>query len=242
MSSPIENPGPEQPGSQPPAGGYGSQPGTNAPQPPTPGYQAPPPGYQAPPQYQQPQYQAPPPGYQQPAGAQPGAGDFKFEMPTDIPHSMNDVMPKGGFSGIFNTTGLPTLLKVSYILWLVTAGLWLLTTLFGFIFSIIALGARDNSLFGVTIPGSGDEIRAAGVKGVVVSIIALVVIAAIVVCAMKLKEGLQWPRMALTILTVVSLILVFFGAGVGLIGVVATILMWLPESTAWINSRKGLAT
>ncbi|WP_427015512.1 hypothetical protein ACQCSX_11830 [Pseudarthrobacter sp. P1] len=237
MSTPHENPGPEQPGSQPPDGGYGSQPGTNAPQPPPPGYQAPPPGYQAPPPgyqapppgYQPPPpgYQAPPPGYQAPAPGyqqqpppyqQPGGSDFKFEMPADMPHSMNDVMPKGGLSGIFSTTGLPTLLKVSYILWLVTAGFWLLGTIIGFLISLVTLSG----------------------KGIILSIISLAVIAAIVVCAMKLKEGLQWPRMALTVLAVVSLILVFAGAGgVGVIGIVATILMWLPESTAWINSRKG---
>jgi hypothetical protein len=165
---------------------------------------------------------------------------MKFEMPTDGPRSFNDVLPRGGFSGIFNASGLPTLLKVSYFLWIIGAALWLLTTIFGLIFSILALGARDDVFFGITIPGSSDSIRAGGARGIVVSIIALVLITAIVLCAMKLKEGLQWPRMALTVITVLAFVLLFFGAwSAFILPLVATILMWLPESTAWLDARKG---
>lgn len=196
-----------------------------------------------PPGYQQPGYQAPPPGYQQPGYQQPAppAGNFKFEMPKDAPHSMNEVMPAGGFGGMFKMDGLPQLLKISYIIWLVSAGLWLLSTFFLLIGSLFALGAKDNSILGITIPGSGAEIRAQGVKGIVVAIISLALILAIVVCAMKLKEGMQWARMALSVIAFLSIVLLFFGAGGGLLGIVATVLMWLPESTAWLNSRsKGV--
>ena len=252
MSTPNENPGPEQSGSQPPTGSNDSQPDTNAPQPPNPGYQAPPPGYQPPP----PGYQAPPPGYQPPPGQQPppgyqqqyqgapppqGSGDYKFEMPKDMPHSFGEVMPKGGFSGLFNTTGLPTLLKVSYIIWLVTAALWLIGTFFGIIFSLIAITASDDTVFGIVVPGSGASIRASGWRGLIGSIIALILIAAILICVLQLKAGMQWARMALSIIAVLSIVLLFFSAGGGLLGIVATILMWLPESTAWLNSRsKGV--
>ncbi len=196
-----------------------------------------------PPGYQQPGYQAPPPGYQQPGYQQPAppAGNFKFEMPKDAPRSMNEVMPAGGFGGMFKMDGLPQLLKISYIIWLVSAGLWLLSTFFLLIGSLFALGAKDNSILGITIPGSGAEIRAQGIKGIVVAIISLALILAIVVCAMKLKEGMQWARMALSVIAFLSIVLLFFGAGGGLLGIVATVLMWLPESTAWLNSRsKGV--
>jgi hypothetical protein len=242
MSTPNEYPGPEQSGSQPPVGGSGSQP-ENAPQNPNPGYQAPPPGYQ------QPSYQAPPPGYQQQPYQQPyqqqpqaPAGDSSFKMPADWPKDMKGVMPANGFAGLFNTGQLPQLLKVSYIIWLVTAGIWLLFTVIGFIFSLIALGAQDNSLFGITIPGSGAAMRAGGVKGIIVSIIALALIAAVLVCIMKLKEGMQWARMALSVIAVLSIVLAFLGGGSGVLGIVATVLMWLPESSAWLNARaRGIA-
>lgn len=213
MSTPNEFEGTEQPGSQPSTAGSQA-----VPNPPAPGYQTP--GPQAP---------------------QPPAGDFKFEMPKDTPHSMNEVMPVGGFGGIFKMDGLPQLLKISYIIWLVSAGLWLLSTFFLLIGSLFALGARDNSIFGITVPGSGAEIRAQGVMGIVVAIISVALILAIVVCAMKLKEGMQWARMALSAIAFLSIILLFFGAGGGLLSIVATVLMWLPESTAWFNSRaKGV--
>lgn len=141
-----------------------------------------------------------------------------------MPSSMRDVMPAGGISGIFKTGNLPQLLKISYIMWLVTAGIWLFFTFFAFIGSLFLLATRTY--------------RGDGVKGIIAAIISVVLIAAIVICAMKLKEGKQWARMALSAIVVVGFLLMFLGGtGGGLLGVVAAILMWLPESTAWLNSR-----
>lgn len=222
MSNQQPYPGPEQPeqpaGNQPPPG-YGAPPPAGQPgaATPPPGYQAPPPGYQAPPQYQAPGHQAP--GQQPPP---PPAGDFKFEMPQDMPRSMNEVMPVGGFSGIFKTAGLPQLLKISYIIWLVTAALGILFNILGLLGSLVFLGL-----------GSGSAAR-----GFVSSLISLAVMVAVVICAMKLKEGMQWARLALSAMVVVSLVLVPLGAsGTGLLGIVAAVLMWLPESSAWLKSR-----
>lgn len=231
MSNQQPYPGPEQPeqpaGTQPPPG-YGvpgqAPPPAGAPGPPAPppgyqapGYQAPPPGYQAPPQYQA-------PGQQPPGQQGPPAGNFTFEMPQDMPHSMNDVMPVGGFSGIFKTAGLPQLLKISYIIWLVTAGLGILFNIIGMLGSLLFLGL-----------GSGSAAR-----GFVSSVISLAVMVAVVICAMKLKEGMQWARMALSAMVVLSIILVPLGAsGTGLLGIVAAVLMWLPESSAWLKSHAG---
>ena len=135
-------------------------------------------------------------------------------------------MPVGGFSGILKTDGLPPMLKISYILWLVTAGISLFFTFLIFIASLFQLVSpylRDN-----------------GFRGIVMTMVSLVIIAAIVICAMKLKEGKQWARLALSAVVVLSAILVFFGAsGGGLLGIAAAVLMWLPESTAWLRSHAG---
>ncbi|MFQ4150153.1 hypothetical protein AAGW05_15930 [Arthrobacter sp. LAPM80] len=147
-------------------------------------------------------------------------------MPKDMPHSVQDVMPAGGFSNMFKMDGLPQLLKISYIIWLVTAALWLISTFFTFIGSLFLLAATYFT---------GDAI-----KGIVLSIISVVLIAALLVCAMKLKEGMQWARLALSAIVVVGIIFLFLGAGGGgLLGIVAAVLMWLPESNAWFNSRAG---
>lgn len=147
-------------------------------------------------------------------------------MPTDTPRSMADVMPAGGFAGIFKTEGLPPLLKISYIIWLVTAGISLFFTFLSFIASLFLLASP--------------YLRGNGVRGFIMTVVSLVIIAAIVLCAMKLKEGMQWARMALSVIVVVSIALVFVGATGGVwLGIVAAVLMWMPESTAWLNSRAG---
>ncbi|PYH02114.1 hypothetical protein CVV67_01340 [Arthrobacter stackebrandtii] len=192
-----------------------------------PGYQQqPPPPYQGqqPPSYPgQPGYQQQPPYQQQPAG------DFSVGMPKDMPKSFQDVMPAGGLGGLFRTDGLPQLLKVSYFLWLATAALWLFFTFFGFIGSLFMLGSRYW--------------RGDAVMGIITSIIAAALIAAVVVCAMKLKEGKQWARMALSAIVLIGFVLMALGSNGGsLLGVAAAVLMWLPESTAWLNARaKGQA-
>lgn len=201
MSTPNEIPDPAQGGGQP----------SN---PPPSGYGSRPDPYAAP--------------HQQPGG-QPPARDFKFEIPKDMPRSIQDAMPAGGLAGIFRTDGLPQLLKISYIMWLVTAAIWLFFTFFSFIGSLFGLASR--------------YFRGEAVWGLVASIISVALIAAIVVCAMKLKEGKQWARMALSAIVVVGFILMASGSNGGsLLGVVAAVLMWLPESTAWLNARaKGLS-
>ncbi|ALV47057.1 hypothetical protein MB46_17760 [Arthrobacter alpinus] len=138
-----------------------------------------------------------------------------------MPKSMNDVMPVGGFAGLFKMNGLPQMLKVSYILWLVTAGLGLLVGVISFLGSLVFLGSGFGS-----------------VRGLIATLISLALMVAVVICAMKLKEGMQWARLALSASVIVSFILLFLGGGgVGLLGVVAAVFMWLPESTAWLNSR-----
>ena len=235
MSNPNEVP--QQPGFQPPQSGNtpsgevppaGYQPPQGTPQPP-PGYQAPPPGYQ------QPGYQAPPPSYGTPGQQNPGSpGEgFHFEMPTDGPKSFNDVMPKGGFSGMFNVAGMPTELKVSYWIWLIGGFLGILGGLIGFFGTLV--------LFSV-VPGFAAVL-------LILVLVSLVLAAAQVILAMKMKEGKEWARLALSALVVVGLLISIIASasldGQGnnwfgfIIGAAAAVLMWLPNSQAWFKSVKG---
>jgi hypothetical protein len=230
MTNPSEVPQPEQPAAQ--------QPGSNVPpaghQPPQ-GYQPPPQGYQAPGQA----YPAPGQAYQQPGQpytqpGQPGqAGGFHFEMPTDGPRNFNDVLPRGGFSGMFNVTGLPIELKVSYWIWLIGGLLGVLGGVLG-LFGALALFT--------VVPG-------AALVVLLLVLVALVLAAAQIVLVLKMKEGKEWARLALTIVAGVSLVLAVIGGsmnqGIGgnwlgfLISAAATVLMWLPNSQAWFTAVKG---
>ena len=219
MSNPSDTPPPQQPGDQPPAGNV----------PPT-GYQ-PPQGYPAPPGHQPPGQPYPPQGqsYQQPG--QPGA--FQFQMPTDGPRNFNDVMPKGGLSGMFSVAGLPIELKVSYWIWLIGGMLGVLGTFFGLL-AALAVFTVAPALAAIVL---------------VLVLVALALAVAQIVLALKMKEGKEWARLALTIVAGVSLILAViggsFGEGIGnnwfgfLISAAATVLMWLPNSQAWFNASKG---
>jgi hypothetical protein len=245
MSNPDDVPQPQQPGAQPTPPGNrppaGSEPPPAGPpagagyQPPPQGHHGPPQGYQAAPQG----YQPPPqgsgqaPGYQPPG--QPGApGGFRFEMPADRPRNVSDVMPQGGFSGIFSVTSMPTELKVSYWIWLIGGLLGLLGGVVGLFGSFVLLAVA---------PG-------VGIVVLLLVLVALALAAAQIILAMKMKEGREWARFALTILAGISLLLTFVSASAAdgrsgsswpgfIISLAATVLMWLPNSQAWFASLRG---
>lgn len=188
------------------------------------------------PQHQQPGYQQPhyqPPQYQQPGSQAPQGQPYAFSMPHDRPKSFRDAMPAGGLSGIFTTNDLPMEIKVSYWIWLVGGALSLLFSLFfGLIGTVglLALAATTN---------------AAGLAAMalVLVLVAIVLSAAQMILAMKMKEGKQWARLTLTILTVVFLLLSVGGTGwFGFVAsIVATVFMWLPNSQAWFQQMAARA-
>jgi glucose-6-phosphate-specific signal transduction histidine kinase len=84
---------------------------------------------------------------------------------------------------------------------------------------------------------------AAAAAVVTLMLLAAAVGAAQVVFAVKMKAGRKWARLALTVLTAITLVLAavntMTGMGQGgnwlafLVSLTATALMWLPNSQAW---------
>ena len=251
MSNPGDVP-PQQPGAHPPPSdgvrGAGPQqppvnptppPGYQAPppgyQPPPPGYEAPPPGYQPPP----PGYQAPPPGYQPPPpgyqGQQAASGN-RFSMPADRPRSFGEALPvpAGGLSGMFNVAAMPTELKISYWIWLIGGFLGLLGGIIGLFGSFVLIAFAPPL----------------GLLVLVLVLVALALATAQIILAMKMKEGREWARLALTIVAGISLLLAIISSSVAegrtggnlpgfIISLVATVLMWLPNPQAWFVAHRG---
>ncbi|WP_157356907.1 hypothetical protein [Arthrobacter sp. U41] len=249
MSNPNEVPPPQQPGAQPPTSGNVPPAGSEPPRatPPVPGGNQPPgyqaPGYQAPGQ-PGPGFQPPQQGYQPPSADQPpsyqapgqGPGGFRFAMPADRPRNIYDAMPRGGFSGMFTVTGMPTELKVSYWIWLIGGLLGVLGGVVGLLGAVVLLAV---------IPGLGFLI-------LLLVLVALALAAAQVILSMKMKEGHEWARFALTIVAGISLLLAILNASAAdgrgggswpsfIISLVAVVLMWLPNSQAWFASLRGRA-
>lgn len=172
-------------------------------------------------------YQPPPAqGYQQPGQPQ----GHQFQLPSDAPRSFDQVMPKGGFSGIFSVAGMPTELKVSYWIWVISGLLGILVGILGFFGSLLALAVAP----------------AIGVVALLLVLVSLALACAQIILAMKMKEGKSWARMALTVIVGITLVISVIlsgmdGTGGGwfgsILGIVATVLMWLPNSQPWFAQR-----
>ncbi|KQN84486.1 hypothetical protein ASE96_17010 [Arthrobacter sp. Leaf69] len=143
-------------------------------------------------------------------------------------------MPREGFSGMFTVTWLPTELKVAYWIWLIGGLLGLLGGVIGLFGSFVLLAVA---------PGLGFVV-------LLLVLLALALAAAQVILAMKMKEGHEWARFALTMVAGISLLLAILNASAAdgrgggswpgfVISLVATVLMWLPNSQAWFASLRG---
>ena len=161
------------------------------------------------------------------------SGRFPFELPADRPRNLYEAMPQGGFTGLFSVTGLPMELKVSYWIWVIGGLLGLLGGVIG-IFGALVLFAF--------IPGLA-------VLVLLLVLFAVALSGAQIVLALKMKEGREWARLALTAIAGASLLLSFIsvvftdgrgGNGLGfLASLAATVLMWVPNAQTWFAAARG---
>ncbi|MET1089013.1 MAG: hypothetical protein ABWY04_18165 [Arthrobacter sp.] len=143
-------------------------------------------------------------------------------------------MPLGGFASMFTVTWMPTPLKVAYWIWLISGLLGLLGGVIGLFGSFVLLAVA---------PGLGFVV-------LLLVLVALAIAATQVILAIKMKEGHEWARFALTIVAGISLLLAILNASTAdgrgggswphfTVSLVATVLMWLPSSQAWFSSVRG---
>ena len=143
-------------------------------------------------------------------------------------------MPAGGLSGMFKLTAMPTELKVSYWIWLIGGLLGLLGGIIGLFGSFVLIA------FAPPI----------GLLVLILVLVALALSAAQIILAMKMKEGREWARFALTIVAGIALVLAVINSSVAggrgggnlpgfIISLVATVLMWLPNAQAWFVAHRG---
>ncbi|WP_461172423.1 hypothetical protein M1D93_15715 [Arthrobacter sp. Z1-9] len=145
--------------------------------------------------------------------------------------NFDSARPRNGFAGMFSVAGLPTELKVSFWIWFLGGILGLLGGLLGMLASLVLFAAA---------PG-------AAVLVLLLMLLAAAVGAAQIIFALRMKEGKQWARLALTILTGITLVLALVNlamrVGQGgnwagfLISLAATVLLWLPNAQAWFAAR-----
>ncbi|OIH95518.1 hypothetical protein [Curtobacterium sp. MCBA15_001] len=123
-------------------------------------------------------------------------------------------------------SGRPTTVTVSYVLWLVTV-------LLGLISGVIAL-----------FSGGGANAQAQNVGGLVIASAVVAIIIALVqlFIVFKMRDGRNWARIVLLVLAILQVVFgiasfSIFGT-IGLIAVIiATVLMFLPSSNGYF--RRG---
>jgi glucose-6-phosphate-specific signal transduction histidine kinase len=146
--------------------------------------------------------------------------------------NFDSATPRTGFAEVFSVAGLPMELKVAFWIWFVGGILGLLGGLLGMLASLVLFTAA---------PGAATLV-------LVLMLLAAAVGAAQIVFALKMKEGRKWARLALTVLTAVTLVLALANlamrVGQGgnwagfLISLAATVLLWLPNSQAWFAAPR----
>lgn len=259
--SPQASPG--YPQSQPSAQPYGSDAPNGYPQAPNgqqhsvPQYGQSPNGQHNPgPQYGQAQPQqgfGPAPHGQAPNGSAPKNEYFdftgyRFRMPTAWPKSIGDAIPsfRSGISGTFQTSHMPMDARIGYWVWLVGCVLaiigWVFamgTILIGILFNpVILMATGMMSFFG--------DFRWGVIFFYVASMLfSLIVLLIQLSLTLRIREGDEWARMALTILTVLSIVYAIIltaaglesgGAGAIVTSILSLLLLaffWMPKANAW---------
>lgn len=169
-------------------------------------------------------------------------------MPTAWPGSIGDAIPsfRSGISGIFQTSHMPMDARIGYWVWLVGCVLaiigWVFamgTILIGILFNpVILMATGMMSFFG--------DFRWGVIFFYVASMLfSLIVLLIQLSLTLRIREGDEWARMALTILTVLSIVYAIIltaaglesgGAGAIVTSVLSLLLLaffWLPKANAW---------
>lgn len=173
---------------------------------------------------------------------------YRFRMPTAWPGSIGDAIPsfRSGISGIFQTSHMPMDARIGYWVWLVGCALaiigWVFamgTILIGILFNpVILMATGMMSFFG--------DFRWGVIFFYVASMLfSLIVLLIQLSLTLRIREGDEWARMALTILTVLSIVYAIIltaaglesgGAGAIVTSVLSLLLLaffWLPKANAW---------
>jgi hypothetical protein len=138
----------------------------------------------------------------------------------------------------------PRPVTVGFWLYLAAAALSVVSLIIGL--SAIG-GSRDTLRQQLSNQGqqvSEDTLNAFIAAGIAVSIIfAVVWVVLFVLFAFFMKKGANWARIVLTIITVLSLLNIASGYGVGavqvLAAVIATVLIWLRPASSYFNAVKA---
>ncbi|MCJ1715257.1 hypothetical protein ACLBWP_11135 [Microbacterium sp. M1A1_1b] len=121
------------------------------------------------------------------------------------------------------SSGRPTTVTVSYVLWLITVLVGIISGIVGF----FSLGDQTNGMGGALVAGA--------VIAIIIAIVELFIV-------FRMRDGRNWARivlLVLAILQVLGVVSAFSVLGtIGLIAVViATVLMFLPSSNGYF--RRG---
>ena len=173
---------------------------------------------------------------------------YRFRMPTAWPRSIGEAIPsfRSGISGIFQTSHMPMDARIGYWVWLVGCVLaiigWVFamgTILIGILFNpVILMATGMMSFFG--------DFRWGVIFFYVASMLfSLIVLLIQLSLTLRIREGDEWARMALTILTVLSIIYAIIltaaglesgGAGAIVTSILSLLLLaffWMPKANAW---------
>lgn len=153
--------------------------------------------------------------------------------------------PTGNSRGGSAMIPRPWTVSTSVVLFLVAAALRLVSALFGL---VGVQAAHDEALRQVLEQAQGAPLNRALVEaglwtGVVVSVVgALFFVIGIPAFALQLRKGAAWARWVLLAFTVLALSWLLLADAVAAVGfvllVVATVLAFVPRSTAWYRAER----
>lgn len=164
-------------------------------------------------------------------------------MSNDTPLPAYPTTPSSGASASSRPTVVPGQVKVAFWMYIVAAVVSLATVIIA-IATIGATRAATESLLSSRSHVSAAAVNTVVMGGIVVGItFAIVFVAAYVLFANFMRRGANWARIVLLILTVLSLFSVTadYGAGAlrGVVGVIATILMFLKPANQYFRAVKA---